>query len=37
MDLYELTIPVDYSDNDILDKEQETILLNDEFLVKNKN
>ena len=31
-----LTIPGDYSDNDILEEEQETTYLNDEVLVKTK-
>ena len=36
MDFDDLTIPGDYSDYDILEEEQETILLNDTVWVKTK-
>ena len=37
MDFYDLTIPGDYSDYDILEEEKETISLNDEVWVKIKS
>ena len=37
MDFYELKIPGDYSDYDILDEEKETISIYDEVWVKTKN
>ena len=37
MAFYELIIPGNSSDNDILEEEKETISKNDEFWVKNKN